>query len=529
MEANDFYAGGHHMSSSSSSCVNRSCGADMKAEVRSTTTERAIDALRASVWWMCPRSFMSATCAGMGTLDPAEEIAYWKTVLAVEAGVPMESLTCSGPNTPKRWRRIFYDFEITPKRLCETADDYRQLFKQELVVLPQALLYENDATCLIDSGGNGDRCVVANQFVPGACSATLGTPHPVTGKYKLDYRRQYYYEIRALPNDAHRGPVHRPPCFSIGFSSARTDLERLATKQAGWCVNTWGLHSDDGNVFAGSGQSEQHFCKPFGAGQCVGAGILFDGKSRAVFFTLDGVFIGLAAEITLPLEGTLVPSVGVDGRWDLEFNFGQKPFHYDEANGFDQQGLDDISPRDCAFLHEQESLPSRFSHHGDYMDNMGLTPPLTECYSMDADAVSPRTYHLESPEEGVKYGPVWPWQQPASIRPKGHHFNPRKFLGSWVYSFADRWNRRPRAVLVRMGFDGGGETDTDEEEDFDDEDSISVGEHDDLFPDLDHFTDEDMDGDFVDEDLEGDAEEIVGRLFGDSESDFSGDDFIGHF
>eukprot|EP00397_Hematodinium_sp_SG-2012_P010237 GEMP01010346.1.p1 GENE.GEMP01010346.1~~GEMP01010346.1.p1 ORF type:complete len:778 (+),score=129.85 GEMP01010346.1:85-2418(+) len=439
--------------------------------VRWGVSEDAIEALRASIWWMCPRSFMSAICAGMRKLDEAVEIAYWRTVLSAECGVAPDLLEVSGPNTAQHWRRIFLDFETKPRRICSTEEEYARMFPSydgDTSIIPKGIDFQANGTCLVDLGRHGDRCVVADARIPSGTSATLGAPDPKTGKYTVDYRRahHYYYEVSAKlkasddPIYAPRAtfPRHRMDfCFSIGFASARIKPHRLARIQAGWFEHTWGLHSDDGNVFSGRGQSEQHFCESFGPGQVVGAGIMHakNGSSRCLFFTLDGVFLGLASEIALPPHGGLIPICGVDCRWELEFNFGEKPFVFDLERNFGEPDGGTRSSDDDAQAVGPWMDPAPGQHPNpilgqvanlirghplDHVVEEPLNPTEAQPFSQKSDEVSMLVdAGVSDDEDGLQYGPVWPWHQPAAIRPAGIHFNPRQFMGTWITSASDSW------------------------------------------------------------------------------------------
>lgn len=93
----------------------------------------------------------------------------------------------------------------------------------------------------------------------------------------------------------------------------------------GWDPVSYGYHGDDGCFFAASGKGRDYGPK-FTTGDIVGCGINF--ISRTIFFTKNGVNIGVAAT-NIPTDKPLYPTIGMQAKDQIvDTNFGQSKFHY---------------------------------------------------------------------------------------------------------------------------------------------------------------------------------------------------------
>jgi hypothetical protein len=119
------------------------------------------------------------------------------------------------------------------------------------------------------------------------------------------------------------------PCVAVGLATAQFPLY---SHMPGWDSNSFGYHGDDGKIYhddAGSGIRRNG--PLFGAGDVVGCGI--DYLARAIFFTLNGQFLGYAFEkLSLEsLQQDYYPTVGLlNTNWPVQCNFGcEQPFVFD--------------------------------------------------------------------------------------------------------------------------------------------------------------------------------------------------------
>ena len=121
----------------------------------------------------------------------------------------------------------------------------------------------------------------------------------------------YYFEIKVLNQGAHG-------MIGIGLTSEGSPLNRMP----GWEKSTIGYHGDDGKLFYEFG-SGRDYGRTFGTSDVVGCGIDLD--SRKVFFTKNGMFLGIAKS-KLPNK-TWYPTIGLHSKDEMvEVNFGQEPF-----------------------------------------------------------------------------------------------------------------------------------------------------------------------------------------------------------
>eukprot|EP01130_Rhizamoeba_saxonica_P016897 TRINITY_DN790_c0_g1_i3.p1 TRINITY_DN790_c0_g1~~TRINITY_DN790_c0_g1_i3.p1 ORF type:complete len:840 (+),score=162.66 TRINITY_DN790_c0_g1_i3:259-2778(+) len=108
--------------------------------------------------------------------------------------------------------------------------------------------------------------------------------------------------------------------IGVGFVQKNHGLE----KQPGWLNETYGYHGDDGKIYHSRGTGVQ-WGPRYGAGDVVGCGINF--KSRELFYTLNGEFLGIAYKACPETE--LYPSVGCHSVGEIvRANFGSKPFKF---------------------------------------------------------------------------------------------------------------------------------------------------------------------------------------------------------
>jgi hypothetical protein len=147
-------------------------------------------------------------------------------------------------------------------------------------------------------------------------------------------------DTRTEPNPFETGEFcgdYIPPCVAVGLA---TDQFSLYSAVPGWEPNSFGYHGDDGGIYHETGSwAIRQYGPLFGAGDTVGCGI--DYLNRAIFFTLNGQFMGYAFEsLRLPaLLQDLYPTVGlINTNWPIQLNFGcERPFVFDLATMIAEQ------------------------------------------------------------------------------------------------------------------------------------------------------------------------------------------------
>jgi hypothetical protein len=146
--------------------------------------------------------------------------------------------------------------------------------------------------------------------------------------------------------------LSRHECVAIGLS---TKYFSPTDKMPGWDDQSFGYHSDDGGTYHGRGDMLRRYGPTYGPGDTVGCGL--DYISRRIFFVKNGVFLGYAfgnrhdgfgsnsdhisksgrLSKTIVNSG-LYPTVGIDSKYPIAVNFGERPFRFD-LKGFASASL----------------------------------------------------------------------------------------------------------------------------------------------------------------------------------------------
>ena len=75
---------------------------------------------------------------------------------------------------------------------------------------------------------------------------------------------------------------------AIGFSTQPASLDRMP----GWynaMAPSFAYHGDDGRLFANSNQSSKDFAGPYGKGDTIGCGVIYnDSVEGTIFYTRNG-------------------------------------------------------------------------------------------------------------------------------------------------------------------------------------------------------------------------------------------------
>jgi hypothetical protein len=112
-------------------------------------------------------------------------------------------------------------------------------------------------------------------------------------------------------------------CISIGICNNNFPL---FGKQPGWDSNSYGYHSDDGQIFH---NNKAKNCIPFGVDDNVGCGIQYIDGKISVFFTKNGNLLEALYEIQNEDLTEFYPVIGIDSFNKVNVNFGKKPFRFD--------------------------------------------------------------------------------------------------------------------------------------------------------------------------------------------------------
>ena len=121
-------------------------------------------------------------------------------------------------------------------------------------------------------------------------------------------------------------------CVAVGVA---TKAFQFQSRMPGWDQQSYGYHGDDGGIFHSSGGMLKQYGPKYGPGDTVGCGI--DYYSKAIFYTLNGEFLGYAWEGISDeiLRKDLFPVVGIDSNSPIYLNFGSAdsgPFQFDLSN-----------------------------------------------------------------------------------------------------------------------------------------------------------------------------------------------------
>lgn len=137
--------------------------------------------------------------------------------------------------------------------------------------------------------------------------------------YQIELRQVAYYEI-TIKSTSSVSSLGEDDCVAIGLS---TDSFSLVNFMPGWNSHSYGYHSDDGAIFHGRGIQRAVYGPQFGIDDVVGCGLRYD--RNEIFFTLNGRYLGVAFA---NVNGKFYPTVGIDAKVQITFNFGLLPFAF---------------------------------------------------------------------------------------------------------------------------------------------------------------------------------------------------------
>lgn len=324
------------------------------------------------VFSLDPPSFLRVQQASRAQRDEKNSVVaawYWRRMILLqlpESGrlsVVKEAL--AEATEAAVWRRVFLDFDTSfvNAGLMSTDTEYLNFYTSKNksgAGAPPDLTFANlpANSCQLQPNRSlgGDRIVVGSRPFPKAVSCTSSRHEK---EWRLGYRVvQGYFEVEIGPSSVDdQMQQFRQPCVSVGVCTSDIQPKAVMSKQVGWCRQSWGLHSDDGNIYHATGIGTplrpydledliRNVRKPnesksdaaiFGVGDVIGCGIIAlpsrasegsSGHNRGVFYTKNGSFLGIAFLVGDP-DRALYPCAGIDAHWKVLFNFGTRPYAFD--------------------------------------------------------------------------------------------------------------------------------------------------------------------------------------------------------
>ena len=116
---------------------------------------------------------------------------------------------------------------------------------------------------------------------------------------------RFYFEVGIRPD---LGSVQNP-FNAIGFATQPARLNKMP----GWfnpIAPSWAFHGDDGITFANKDMSTQKYAEPYGKGDTIGCGVIFqNGVDGIIFYTRNGKSLGVAFDKSV--RGRLYPAIGM--------------------------------------------------------------------------------------------------------------------------------------------------------------------------------------------------------------------------
>ena len=256
------------------------------------------------------------------------------------------------------WRDMVRAYVAQPSALCISCDNSHHLVCEGLTARFTGRLGRDRALRADVPIPMGDGYVGLRTTVDQASSG-------LRQRRRCELTSLFYYEvaIAAAPLAGGAGDAsgHLAPCVSVGLA---THDFSLRNKQTGWDRFSLGYHGDDGLLYHGHGGGLRvthratsvvdgtvrhdrveggRYGPAFASGDTVGCGVHL--RSRRVFFTLNGRYLGPAFSLKDSLEGEaglqlpgpsplsasveVYAAVGIDSHQSVALNFGEQPFAFD--------------------------------------------------------------------------------------------------------------------------------------------------------------------------------------------------------
>ena len=141
---------------------------------------------------------------------------------------------------------------------------------------------------------------------------------------------RFYFEVEIRPEIGRRQNLSN----AIGFATQPARLNDMP----GWfnpVAPSWAFHGDDGKLFANRSISSQKFAEPYGKGDTIGCGVIFqNGVDGVIFYTRNGQSLGVAFDKSV--RGRLYPAMGmyepaaITTQWSEDLV--ERPFMWAPAN-----------------------------------------------------------------------------------------------------------------------------------------------------------------------------------------------------
>ena len=116
---------------------------------------------------------------------------------------------------------------------------------------------------------------------------------------------RFYFEVEIRPDVG----SCQSPFNAIGFATQPARLNNMP----GWfnpIAPSWAFHGDDGMLYANRSMSSQEYAEPYGKGDTIGCGVIFEnGVDGVIFYTRNGKSLGVAFDKSV--RGRLYPAIGM--------------------------------------------------------------------------------------------------------------------------------------------------------------------------------------------------------------------------
>ena len=174
-------------------------------------------------------------------------------------------------------------------------------------------------------GEPGDRIMYANRRIPNFenDSIPFTIPIRIEGEINLIQSNVFYYEVTILNITIRK--AWNNECISVGFGTKNTPYKN----HVGWTKESWGFHSDDGNLM-NSNQSI-NITSPWSHGDTIGVGLVYEKKNNyRLLLTKNGIIIDDTKFIKTKED--IYPMIGFDLSSPIFVNWGQKQFKFQLNN-----------------------------------------------------------------------------------------------------------------------------------------------------------------------------------------------------